>query len=183
MSGYFNIFHFIAIGILTSITVLLLYLVRKEQNIKNLISMIVAILCVMSIFGFMAMITIDLYTKSAVLENVTSQRVLRNETIVFRGTVRNTGISSVANCDIVIKLINNPTTIDDLKGENLFRPSGWSIFSWFGNNKTNDRSKTVEYKISIAKNLKPKEFKSFYVSMPYPPYFTKTQTITKIECR
>lgn len=181
MAGYFNTFHFIAMAILALLAGLFILLARRESP-KIFSSIVIVILCATVLAGVMTMIVVDRYTKSAVIENVQSQRVLRNETIVFRGTVRNTGLSSVANCNLVIKLINNPTTKDDLVGENVFKPTGWSLFSWLNGSKKDDRPNTVEYKFSIAKNLKPREYKSFYTSMPYPPYFTKTQTITKVEC-
>lgn len=182
MAGYFNIFHFLALLILIVIKVGFIILIRREQNNKILISLVATGVCVFILFAVMAMFVVDRYTKSAVLEKVTNERVLRSESIVFRGVVRNTGIASIANCDIVIKLINNPTNKDDLKGSTLFRPTGWSLFSWLNSEKKDDRPNAIEHKISIAKNLKTKEARNFYVSMPYPPYFAKTQIITKTNC-
>ena len=182
MAGYFNIFHFLAIFVLLVLMFGLIFLIRREQNVKTLVGMIFAIFFVFVLFGILAMFVVDRYTKSVTLENVTNERILRNESIVFRGTVRNTGMASIANCDIIIKLINSPTTRDDLRGENLFRPSGWSLFSWLNSEKKDERPNFVEYEVSIAKNLKVKEYRNFYISMPYPPYFSKTQIITKTSC-
>ena len=46
-----------------------------------------------------------------------------------------------------------------------------------------ERSNVAEVTASVAKNIAPKQIRNFSISMPYPSYFTNTQTITKLECR
>ncbi|MFL1705987.1 DUF2393 family protein [Campylobacter sp. MOP7] len=183
MAGYFNIFHILIIVSLLLLSALLIYLSQHEQNRKIFISLVVINFVVTLLIGVFLMFVVDKYTKKAVLEKVTNQRVLINETIVFKGVVRNIGSFDIANCKIIIKLINDPLNRESLKGESLFKPSGLSLFSWMklGDSK-DERPNTVEYKFSIAKNLKAKEFRNFSVSMPYPPYFKKPTFVTKLSC-
>lgn len=182
MDGYFNIFHIIVIFAISVISLLLLYVCIRNENGKNLIALIGINIVVTSVIGFIAMVVIDKYTKEVVLENVTNQRVLRNETIVFRGAARNTGDFSVSKCNITIKMINNPLSKDMLKGEVIFKPSGLAWFSWLSKEDKDNRPNTMEFKVGISSKLKPREAKNFTVAVPYPPYFTNTTFITKIKC-
>ena len=156
MEGYFNVFHLIALAVLVLLSMLFMLISRGEKD-PRLFKIYLAInVAVTLIFGYFFMLVVDKYTKKAVLIELTGHRVLRNEMIVFKGSLRNTGEFSIAS----------------------FKPSGLSLFS-----RGDERSNVAEVTASVAKNIAPKQIRNFSVSMPYPSYFTNTQTITKLECR
>ncbi|MGG7048946.1 MULTISPECIES: DUF2393 family protein [unclassified Campylobacter] len=180
-ASYFTIVHYAIIGILTLLSVLFLILSTRADR-KLLIPLIFTNFLVTTALIVFLMLVIDKYTKKGRLDNVTSYRVLMNESIVFKGTVTNIGRFTISNCNFTVKLVNQPLNKDTLKGENLFKPSGLSMFSWLFNDNQNDKPNTVEYKFSVVKNLPAKKSVPFTVSMPFPPYFSKTMHITKISC-
>ena len=177
MEGYFNVFHFIALAVLALLSVLFALIARGEKNPKFFKIYIAINVIATLMLGYFFMMIVDKYTKKAVLMEFSGHRVLRNETIVFKGSLRNTGEFSIANCDLTVKLINNPVSKDTIAGS-IFKPSGLSLFS-----RGEERSNVVEITASVAKNIAPKQIRNFSISMPYPSYFANTQTITKLECR
>lgn len=181
MAEYFNVFHILIIIILLLLSGLLVYISRGEENQKIFVSLVAINFIVTLLIGVFLMFVVDKYTKKAVLEQVAQHRVLMNETVVFKGTVRNIGSFDIANCNIVVKLINDPVSKENLKGDAIFKPSGLSVLSWFKSDK-DARPNTIEQKVSVAKNLKVKEARNFSVSMPYPPYFKNTTFVTKLNC-
>ena len=95
---------------------------------------------------------------------------------MFKGALKNTGEFSIANCDLTVKIVNNPVSKDTIAGA-VFKPSGWSLFPH------DERTNVAEITASVAKNIAPGQMRNFSLSMPYPPHFTNTQTITNLECR
>ena len=177
MEGYFNVFHFIAIAVLALLSMLFALISRGEKNPK-FFKIYVAIKVIATLMlGYFFMMIVDTYTQKAVLTEFSGHRVLRNETIVFKGSLRNTGEFSIANCDLTVKLINNPVSKETIAGS-IFKPSGLSLSS-----RSDERSNVTEITASVAKNIAPKQIRNFSLSMPYPSYFANTQTITKLECR
>lgn len=183
MAGYFNVFHILIIVGLLVLSGLFIYLSWNGQDRKLFVSLVAINFVLTLLIGIFLMLVVDKYTKNAVLENVSNQRVLINETIVFKGLVKNVGSYSIANCSVVIKLINDPLSKDSISGDSLFKPSGLSLFDWLKiGEKRDERPNTVEYKFRVAKNLRPGGFRNFSVSMPYPPYFKKPTFVTKLSC-
>lgn len=182
-ASYFTIVHILVLFIIFSLFVLFVVLSFKTDK-KLFWSLLFTNFAVCSILGVFMMPVIDKYTKKGVLENVTNQRVLRNETIVFTGQVRNVGKFKLSGCDFTVKLINDPVSKDSLTGENVFKSTGVSFFAKiFGqSDSSNEKPNTVEFSFRVAKNLDVKKSASFNVSMPYPPYFSKTMIINKLDC-
>ena len=177
MEGYFNVFHLIALAVLVLLSMLFMLISRGEKD-PRLFKIYLAInVAATLIFGYFFMLVVDKYTKKAVLIELTGHRVLRNEMIVFKGSLRNTGEFSIASCELTVKLVNNPVSKDTIAGS-IFKPSGLSLFS-----RGDERSNVAEVTASVAKNIAPKQIRNFSLSMPYPSYFANTQTITKLECR
>ena len=96
--------------------------------------------------------------------------------VVDKGALKNTGEFSIANCYLTVKVVNNPVSKDTIAGA-VFKPSGWSQFLH------DERTNVAEITASVAKNIAPGQMRNFSLSMPYPPHFTNTQTITNLECR
>ena len=176
MQGYFNVFHFIALAALALLSVLFMLLSRGEKDPKLFKIYLLINIAATLIMGYFFMLVVDKYTKKAALTEFAAHRVLRNETVVFKGALKNTGEFSIANCDLTVKVVNNPVSKDTIAGA-VFKPSGWSLFSH------DERTNIAEITASVAKNIAPGQMRNFSLSMPYPPHFTNTQTITNLECR
>ena len=105
MEGYFNVFHLIALAVLALLSVLFALIARGEKNPKFFKIYIAINVIATLMLGYFFMMIVDKYTKKAVLMEFSGHRVLRNETIVFKGSLRNTGEFSIANCASVAKNI------------------------------------------------------------------------------
>lgn len=180
-ASYFTIIHIIVLIIMAVLSILFFVLSFKAEK-KLIVPLIFTNLLVTTALAVFLMLVIDKYTKKARLDDVTSSRVLMNESIVFNGKVTNIGRFMISNCVLKVKLINQPVNKDSLKGEAVFKPSGLSMFSWLFKDLDNGKPNTVEYEFNVAKDLGAKKSKTFSVSMPYPPYFTRGMNITKINC-
>ena len=158
MQGYFNVFHFIALAALALLSVLFMLLSRGEKDPKLFKIYLLINIAATLIMGYFFMLVVDKYTKKAALTEFAAHRVLRNETVVFKGALKNT------------------VSKDTIAGA-VFKPSGWSLFPH------DERTNVAEITASVAKNIAPGQMRNFSLSMPYPPHFTNTQTITNLECR
>ncbi|MCD8212765.1 MAG: DUF2393 domain-containing protein [Campylobacter sp.] len=180
--SYFTIVHIMVILVIFLLSMLLLVLSLKIER-KLFWSLFFTNILVSTTLCVFLMLVLDKYTKKGILENVTSQRILRNESIVFKGKVRNVGKFTISSCTLSVKLINQPLNKDSLSGEAVFKPSGLSFFSWFLKDDDKDeKPNTVEYKFSVAQNLEKQKSVDFTVNMPYPPYFKNGMNITKLSC-
>jgi hypothetical protein len=180
-ASYFTIVHIAVIALILMLSVLFFVLSLKAGRNLFLSLLFTNFLATSCLIVFL-MLVLDKYTKIGVLENVTSQRVLRNESIVFKGNVRNVGKFTISSCNLHVKLVNQPLSSSSLNGEALFKPSGMKFFSWFSGSGKDEKPNTVEYDFNVASDLESKKSVPFTVSMPYPPYFTKGMHVTKLTC-
>ena len=182
MTTYFTIWHWallIAFGI---IFVLLVLLALKEKNHKNTISMIFASFLVIVTAGVFSMMAMDKYTKKAKLYGVENTRVLRNETIVYTGYVKNIGDYTIGNITLKVKLINKGHVVGNVKGGNFYRPSGLiDFFTSIGDESKSYKPQKVEEEFIVAKQIKPGKAVHFRVEMKYPPYFKHVSHFTTIK--
>ncbi len=174
---YFTIVHIITLAILFALFILLGFAAYKQKNKKLFWSIIFANTLVISMLAVFLMIVLDKYTKKARIENFSQKRILINETIVFKGKIRNIGKFQIGTCRLEIKLVNNPITSKKLGSSDLFKPTSGLDFL-----KKDEKSSTVKHEFVIAKNLKPKELKNFSVAMPFPPYFSKASEHHYLRC-
>jgi len=180
-SNYFTIVHIIVLFAIALLSILFLVLSFRTER-KLFLSLLFTNILVSTTLAIFLMLVLDKYTKKGQLENIKSERILRNESIVFKGQVRNIGKFTISNCTLTIKLINQPLNKNDLGGEALFKPSGLSFFSWVFGGDEDERPNTVSYKFNVAQNLQKQKSVPFTVNMPYPPYFKNGMTITKLNC-
>lgn len=181
-ASYFTIVHILVLCVIFILFLLFFVLSLKAES-KLFWSLVFTNVLVCGFLSVFLMLVLDKYTKKGVVENIKSQRVLRNESIVFSGEVRNVGRFMISGCTLVIKLINQPLNKEHLKGDTFFQSSGLSLFSWlFKDDGSDKKPNVVEYEFDVARDLGAKKSVPFSVSMPYPPYFSKTMTITKISC-
>lgn len=175
---YFTIVHIIFLICYLILFVILVLLSMKETRQKIFWAMIFANFLVMATLSIFTMLVLDKYTKKAKIENLKQQRVLRNETISFKGQIRNIGKFKIAKCVLEVKLVNNPTTSRQLGGSDVFKPtSGFDFIS------KDPKPSTVSQKFIIATSLKPKELRNFSVNMPFPPYFSRASTYQYLRCK
>ncbi|NPA74004.1 MAG: DUF2393 domain-containing protein, partial [Epsilonproteobacteria bacterium] len=142
-------------------------------------SMVFSSFLVISTLSVFSMFVLDKYTKKAKLLQISSKRILLNETIMFFGKVKNVGKFNIGKCKLEVKLVNNALNLKNISGSTFYSPrSGLKAIL----TTAKSRPSTIIKEFTIAKNLKPKEIKSFSVSMPYPTYFQKANIRYKLYC-
>jgi len=130
--------------------------------------------------AILTIFVLDKYTKKGKLLSVSNHRILRTEEIVFKGKVTNVGRFKIGECKLTIKMINDIMNKKNLGGGQMFSPSGLEFFK--SKEKKKERRNTIEEEFVVAKNLKPREVKSFTIRMKYPPYFSRPKFIYKLYC-
>ena len=87
-SAYFTIVHIIVLFAIALLSILFLVLSFRTER-KLFLSLLFTNILVSTTLAIFLMLVLDKYTKKGQLENVKSERILRNESIVFKGQVRN----------------------------------------------------------------------------------------------
>lgn len=181
--AYFSILHILVLIAIFLLFMILCILSFRQYSGKMLTSMLFTITLVSLMLGLFAMLTLDKYTKKAKIVSFEHQRVLRSESIVFRGQVRNIGNFNIGSCKIEIKIINNPSP-KDLSKNSMFQPrSGLGfLFDIFG--KKDDKVTSVlTKKFKISGSLSPQQTQKFILTMPFPTHFKKPSIHQKLYCR
>lgn len=181
MNTYFTIWHWSAILAFTLLFFILVLLSVKEKNQKTMLSMIFASFLVIVTAAFFSLMALDKYTKIATLYGVKNTRILRNETIVFTGFVKNKGDYKIGEIVLNVKLVNRGHVTGNVRGGSFYRPSGIIDFlTSFGEDKSTYKPQKVEEQFVVAKNIEPGKAVFFRVEMPYPPYFKHVAEFTTI---
>ncbi len=181
MSTYFTIWHWGAVAGLAIIFLLLVLLSLKEKNQKNILSMIFASFLVVMTTGVFTIMAIDKYTKEATLYGVKNTRILRNETIVFTGFVKNKGDYKIGKITLNVKLVNRGHVTGNVKGGSFYKPSGFFDFlGSIGGARETYKVQKVEEQFVVASNIEPDKAVFFRVEMPYPPHFKHVAQFTSI---
>ncbi|BCX78579.1 DUF2393 family protein [Campylobacter sp. 19-13652] len=181
-ASYFTVVHILVLATIWTVYLLLAVLAwRVQRRYFGLI--LLANFLILATISLLMMFVVDKYTKISKLENVSSSRILRNESIVFKATVRNLGNFTLSSCKFTVKLINNPLSSEGLNGSSVFKPSGLDFFGWFSSSTSKEsRPNVIEHSAVIARDLPPKKSLDFSVFMPYPAYFKNTTYVTKLSC-
>lgn len=181
MSTYFTIWHWSAVAGFSVIFLLLVLLSLREKNQKNILSMIFASFLVVITAGVFTVMAIDKYTKKATLYGVKNTRILRNETIVFTGYVKNKGEYKIGQIKLKVKLVNRGHVTGNVRGGSFYKPSGFFDFlGSFGGKPKTYKVQKVEDEFVVASNIEPDKAAYFRVEMPYPPYFKHVAEFTSI---
>ena len=181
MSTYFTTWHWIAVIIIVILFFVLVLLSLKEKNSKTLLSMIFSSFLVLTTVGAFTVMALDKYTKKATLYGVKNTRILRNETIVFTGFVKNKGDFTIGEIVLTVKLVNKGHVTGNVKGGSFYKPSGFFAFlDSFGSKKTNYKPQKVEEDYVVAKMIEPGKATFFRVEMPFPPHFKHASEFTSI---
>ena len=184
--GYFTIVHILALVIFFVLLVLMLYLSMKEKNLKIKLGMIFSSILIVVSLSIFSMFVLDKYTKKAKIYNITHKRILQNESIMFKGKVKNVGSFEIPQCKLKVKMVSGIMGGNTLKGSDVFNPQS-GIKDWLTNLGGEDEKKkkptTIEKEFVVAKKLRPGRSKDFTVFFKYPPYFEKPYFKTEINCR
>ena len=181
MSTYFTFWHWVAVAIFAILFFTLTLMSLKEKDTKNILSMIFASFLVIVTAGAFTIMALDKYTKEATLYGVKNTRILRNETIVFTGFVKNKGDFPIGQIVLTVKLVNKGHVTGNVKGGSFYKPSGLlDFFSSFGEKKASYKVQKVEEDYVVAEMIEPGKAKYFRVEMPYPPYFKHVSEFTSI---
>jgi len=177
---YMTILHWLSLLFFVILFILLVFLSRKEKKRNIFWSMVFASFLVTSTGAIFTIFALDKYTKKGKLLSIEYHRILRTEEIVFKGKVANVGKFKIGQCKLTIKMINNPINTRNLGKGQMFSPSGMEFFK--SKDKKKEKKNTILKEFVVAKNLKPRETKSFILRLDYPPYFSKPKFIYKLNC-
>jgi preprotein translocase subunit SecG len=183
MATHMTYIHWLIVLFFIILFILSVFVARKE-NPKIFWSMLFSSFLVNVALLLFILYVLDQYTKKAKVYNLKNTRLLTEEMITFRGTVRNEGDFKIGTVKLYIKLANKGLSTEGLKGSDVYQPSS-SLFGYFGLDGANKERKkkklqTLEREFVIARNLKPGKSKRFYIKMEYPPYFVRPALITKV---
>lgn len=181
MTTYFTFWHWSALLAFLVIFLILVLLSLREKNQKNILSMIFASFLVITTAAFFSVMAIDKYTKKATLYGVKNTRILRKESIVYTGYVKNKGDYTIGEITLKVKLVNRGHVTGNVKAGSLYSPSGFfDFFTSFGGDSKTNRPQKVEEEFVVARNIEPGRAEAFRVEMPYPPYFKHVSDYTSI---
>lgn len=173
---YFTPLHWLALAILALLYIILAILMVRNTEKSSLLATFLVLLLILG-FTFLAL---DNYTKTAKLENVTHQKILINETFSITGQIRNIGKFAIGTCVLEVKITQDLQ--EKILEGSMFKPNSGikNLFKW--NSSQKEPQIATKKKFVIAKNLKPREIRSFLVSMPYPPTLTKPYIRNVLSC-
>lgn len=184
MSTYFTIWHWAAVVILVMVFFLMVILTLKEKDQKTVISMILTSFFVLLIVGIFVIMAIDNYTKQATLYGVKNKRILRNESIVFTGYVKNNGIYKIGKVELIIKIVNKAHAKGNVKPGSFYQPNRFfDLTGLFVKGTKKEKVQKIEEVFTVATDLKPDASKFFRVQLPYPSHFKNVSYSTSITAR
>jgi hypothetical protein len=179
---YFTLLHWLTLAFFLILFIFLVILSVKaaKDNVKLLLSMIIASFLVTAFGAVLGVIILEKYTKKAKLLDVSQRRVLINETLVLKGRVKNIGKFKINYCKLEIKLVNNGWGGGFTKGT-FFKSGGLNLFG--SKDEKQKRPNIVKAtRIIVKDGLLPGEIKNFSAVIPYPPYFKNTYLNYKLYC-
>lgn len=181
MSTYFTIWHWGAVIGLVVLFIFFSILSLKEKDQKTMLSMIFSSFLVAVTVGVFSIMAIDKYTKVATIYGVKNTRILRNESIVFTGYVKNKGDYKIGKITLKVKLVNKGHETGNVRGGSFYSPSGFiDFFTSFGDDSRTYKPQKIEEEFVVARNIEPGKAAYFRVQMKYPPYFKHTAEFTSI---
>ncbi|HIC43386.1 MAG TPA: DUF2393 domain-containing protein [Sulfurimonas sp.] len=181
MTTYFTFWHWIAISSFGLVFLFFVFISFKEENRKNILSMIFSSFLVIVTAGAFSIMAIDKYTKKATLYGVKNTRILRKESIVFTGFVKNQGNHTIGKIVLTVKLVNKGHVTGNVKAGSFYKPSGIFDFALsFGGKSKINKPQKIERSYTVAVKIRPGSSKRFRVEMPFPPHFKHVSEFTSI---
>lgn len=175
---YFTIWHILVIIsslILFFAICACIYLMRSKINAYAAIS---ANFVLFIIIIFSSMFIVDSYTKNASIQNVSTRRILSNETIVYTGVIRNLGKYHIWRCVLDVKMNTAFGKLSDMKAH-LTKSN--KFFSFLYKNEREDLEPVTTQ--IVIKSLKPYEIRNFTAILKYPPTFQNVKFTYSLNCK
>ncbi len=175
MSTSFTIWHYLAIIFIATLLSMAIVYTLKQKNIPQKWSYL-ATYCVVALMllGF-TLVAINGYTKQVLLVNVKNHRFLSTESIIYTGTVRNSGDYDVGHVEIEIEIFDKGIK---KQGRSSYESTAFNdyfndvdIRKLLGFDRSNIKPTSFLIRKTVAKGLKAREGKQFAVSIDYPSYF------------
>lgn len=177
---YFTLLHWLVLGILSLILVLVVLLILRNESEKSPFQAILVSIFVFILIAGFSLYGLDSYTKVARLDNVTQKKILLNESLVVTGQIQNIGKFTIGKCRLEVKLSNN--SFDKFGGTDspLFVTKS-ILDGLFKKNQISNEIETSKTFV-IAEMLHQGEMRNFSISMRYPPSFSKPSLRYELSC-
>lgn len=166
MSSPFTIWHYVDFILIATLFALAVFYTLKQKDLPQKSSYIATYSIAALVLLLLTNIAINQYTKKVVLLNVKDQRFLSTESIIFTGTVRNTGDYDVGEVEIEIEIFDK-----GLKKQGKLSFESSAFKDYFGKNNSEVHQPSFLFRRTVAKELKAGHSKHFAVSIDYPSYF------------
>ena len=88
---YFTLLHWLVLGILSLLLVLVVLLILRNESQNSPLQAILVSVFVFTLIAGFSLYSLDTYTKVARLDNVTQKKILLNESFVLTGQIQNVG--------------------------------------------------------------------------------------------
>jgi len=175
---HMTIIHWLAILILFITLILSIFIIfrsymedKKSVYQFSLVSLIIHLLLMVA-----SIYILDGYLKHAKLSKFKNKRVLRNETMLLTGIIKNTGKFKIGKVILHLRMVNGALSYKKMSITNASSSSS----SFFGTTKDNSKKIVFEKDFVILKNLNPGRSKNFRAVFRYPPHFSRPSMKTKL---
>ena len=179
---YFTVWHWIV----TVLFIALLVYLTVKSLLGGSRSMILSMLfaSVLSVIaGYSAaLVVLEKQTKQCELVDVETKRVLMNETVVFKGHVKNTGDYTIGHCRLHIRMVNEVFKTSMVGKDAFFQNKPGIQLGIKESSRKQEKPQSQERTLTVARMLEPGSTQSFAVAMPYPPYFRATRYFYDLSC-
>jgi hypothetical protein len=154
-------------------------IISLKQKKKNTVApMLFSIILVSFSFGFLSMFVVDKYTKHVKLYKLKHTRLINVEKAIYSGVVKNTGKYTIGEVTLDLKLVNRGKR-GSLSTTTFYKNSGFLDF-FNTATKTSKGANSIHETFVVAKNLKPKQIKSFRIMVKLPAKFTNVSEHAKV---
>lgn len=179
---YFTFIHYIWFFICLGIFSGFFWLVKKkfldrDGNLSVFYTLLICGFLGLILLCFVGASTIEGYTKKAKISNFTTEHIFNTESLKLRGRVANIGAFKLVKVQLEVHFKNS--SLHDTSGQNFFKPR--SFTDMLADLTSPKKSKDVViYRVTIGKNIKPKSFRNFIKTVPYPPGFVRPLITYKV---
>lgn len=178
---HFTLWHWIVTALFIP---LLAYMVAQSMLVRQrklILPMLFVSVAAVAVAYWVAIIALENVTKKGELLEIEHKRVLINETVVFKGRVRNVGDYPIARCTLHVRMVNEVFKSGAVGADAFYHNKpGFDIT--LEKNPQKEKPQVQEKDFTVAKDLHPGSIRPFAVALPYPPHFRKTRYFYKLKC-
>lgn len=176
MSTSFTIWHYLSFIIIFAILTLAIIYTLKQKDIPQKGPFIITYCIATLILLIFAIMGINTYTKQVLLVNVKNHRFLSTESIIYTGSVRNSGNYDVGQVEIEIKIFDKGLKQE---GRSSYQSTAFKDFyndidirKLLGFNRPDTKPTSFTVRKTVANELKAGKGKQFAVSIRHPSHFS-----------